>query len=61
MRAGLKPWWIRWEELTGKRVPDCLRVNNRTINAPRKKPRKPVSPSYVGRMYRSRSRCSSNG
>lgn len=22
-------WWFRWEELTGKRVPDVLRVNNK--------------------------------
>jgi hypothetical protein len=59
MRAGLKPWWIRWQELTGVRVPDALRVNNRTVNAPRKKPRKPTSPSYAGRMYLSRYRSSS--
>lgn len=49
MRAGLTPWWIRWEELTGVRVPDVLRVNQRTVNAPRRKPRTPTSPGYLGR------------
>lgn len=39
MRPELTPpfieaWWTRWERMTGKPVPDCLRVNRKAIYGP---------------------------
>lgn len=40
MRSGVNPppfieaWWVRWERLTGKPVPECLRINRKAITGP---------------------------
>jgi len=30
----IEAWWDRWERTTGKSVPDCLRVNRKSVQGP---------------------------